>query len=139
MPLLHFYHSENVFSAQDKQEIASKITSLYERVLPRFYVNVLFHALKPENFYIGSLPVDDFVRVSIDHIARSFDDDKSRNQFLSIFTAIVNPYIADRGLRWELHIDETPIELWTIQGMVPPPPFSEAESKWRSDNFPSAY
>ena len=41
MPLWKFYHPVGAFSAEDKQAIASRITSIY-RALPKFYVGVVF-------------------------------------------------------------------------------------------------
>ena len=31
----------------------------------------------------------------------------------------LNPLARDRGYRWEVHIDQAPIDFWTIQGMKP--------------------
>jgi len=47
--------------------------------------------------------------------------------------------VRERGYRWEIHIDETPFDFWTIQGMKPPPPDSEAEKRWVKEDRPSAY
>lgn len=85
--------------------------------MPRFYVNVFFHALPPGSAYLGGEPADDFVRVTIDHIARAMDNDAEQQQFLAACTRILQPYIAAHGLRWELHVDETPFSLWTIDGL----------------------
>uniref|UniRef100_UPI003F814DD1 tautomerase family protein n=2 Tax=Serratia TaxID=613 RepID=UPI003F814DD1 len=108
MPLWQIYHPEPAFSDADKRAIAQKVTALYQDFLPRFYVNVFFHALPPGSAYLGGEPADDFVRVTIDHIARAMDNDAEQQQFLRACTRILHPYIAARGLRWELHVDETP-------------------------------
>jgi phenylpyruvate tautomerase PptA (4-oxalocrotonate tautomerase family) len=42
MPLWQIYHPENAFSVDDKSAIAQRATALYEKFLPRFYVNVMF-------------------------------------------------------------------------------------------------
>ena len=42
MPMWQIYHPEAAFSESDKQELAGKITAIYESFLPRFYVNVFF-------------------------------------------------------------------------------------------------
>ncbi|MBB2162685.1 tautomerase family protein [Gluconacetobacter sacchari] len=47
--------------------------------------------------------------------------------------------MAGRGHRWELHVDETPFELWTLDGFRPPAPNSPAELRWRQENRPSAH
>lgn len=135
MPLWQIYHPEPAFSAADKRAIAQKVTALYQDFLPRFYVNVFFHALPPGSAYLGGEPADDFVRVTIDHIARAMDNDAEQQQFLAACTRILHPYIAARGLRWELHVDETPFSLWTIDGLKPPAP----GERWRKENRPSAW
>jgi phenylpyruvate tautomerase PptA (4-oxalocrotonate tautomerase family) len=137
MPLWKIYHPETAFSDADKQAIAERLTGLY-RDLPPFYVGVIFEAVAPRNFYVGGKPADDFVRISVDHIARQIKDDETKQKFLSGIGRLLAPYIADRGLRWELHIDETPFSLWMIQGHRPPAPGTPESEKWRADNSPSA-
>ncbi|AUI66007.1 MULTISPECIES: tautomerase family protein [Glaesserella] len=139
MPMWKIYHPKNAFSEQDKSEIAVKITDLYATFLPRFYVNVLFHPLDDTQLYIGGEPATDFVRVTINHIARSIKDEATQQQFLQACSRILNPYVAERGYRWELHIGETPIELWTVNGFKPPMPNTPAEQRWREENRSSAY
>lgn len=119
MPLWQIYHPEPAFSAADKRALALKVTALYQDFLPRFYVNVFFQTLPPGTAYLGGEPADDFVRVTIDHIARAMDNDAEQQQFLAACTRILQPYLAARGLRWELHVDETPFSLWTIEGLKP--------------------
>ncbi|WP_040976957.1 tautomerase family protein [Necropsobacter massiliensis] len=139
MPMWKIYHPENAFSEQDKAEITNKITELYAGFLPRFYVNVLFHPLAPTQLYIGGEPTTDFVRVTINHIARSIKDAETQQKFLAACSRILKPYVEDRGYRWELHIGETPIELWTVNGFKPPMPGTDGERKWREENQASAY
>jgi phenylpyruvate tautomerase PptA (4-oxalocrotonate tautomerase family) len=138
MPLWKVYHPENAFSDDDKHAIAERITGIY-RDLPSFYVGVVFEAVSKTSFYVGGKPVDDFVRISVDHIARQIKDDERKQKFLAAVGHLLAPYIADRGLRWEMHIDETPFSLWTIQGFRPPVPGTSEGEKWRTDNKPSAY
>ena len=38
-----------------------------------------------------------------------------------------------------IHIDETPFDLWQVQGMPPPPPNSEYEKRWLEENKPVPY
>lgn len=139
MPLWQIFHSPDAFTAEEKQAIARQITDVYATILPRFYVNVFFQPLPKSSFFIGGEPVDDFVRVTVDHIARSFDSDELRKRFLAACTRIFTPYTTDRGLRWELNVDETPFELWTLNGLNPPPPNSPAERRWRTENRASAW
>jgi hypothetical protein len=51
----------------------------------------------------------------------------------------IGPFVKDRGYDWEIHIDETPIDFWTVQGLVPPPAESEAERLWARENRPVPY
>lgn len=134
MPLWKIYHPEQAFSTEDKQAMAGRITGLYESFLPRFYVNVFFHALPRSSFFIGAEPTDDFVRITIAHLARSIKDAQAQQAFLQGCAKILNPFIAARGYRWELHVDETPFDLWTVNGLKPPLPNTPQERLWRAEN-----
>lgn len=138
MPLWKIYHPAGAFSTADKQAIAAGITQIY-RALPDFYVGVVFEEVAQDSFYVGGEPVNDFVRIWVDHIARTFKDENLKTKFLQAVNRTLDPYIAAHGLRWEMHVDETPFSLWTIQGLRPPLPDSDAEQKWVEDNAPSAY
>ena len=138
MPLWKIHHPENAFSPEDKQAIAQRITGIY-RMLPEFYVGVVFQAVPADSFYVGGKPADDFVRIWVDHIARTFHDEALKTRFLAAVDRLLAPFIADRELRWEMHVDETPFSLWTIQGLRPPLPNTEAEMRWRAEGRPSRY
>lgn len=138
MPLWKIYHPPGAFSLEDKKGLSADITALYRR-LPRFYVGVVFHAVEPQDFWVGGEARDNFVRIWIDHIARTMPTPEIRAMAIKAFDGALKPYIADKGLDWEFHIDETPFDLWSIQGMRPPPPESEAEKRWIAENRPSAY
>lgn len=138
MPLWKIYHPEGAFTVEDKKIIAERITRIY-RSLPAFYVGVVFQEVSKTSFYVGGEPADDFVRIWVDHIARQFKDEEIKGQFLATVKKVLTPFISDRGLRWEMHVDETPFSLWTIEGLRPPPPDTPAEQKWRSENRASAY
>lgn len=138
MPLWKIYHPENAFTDEDRQAIAQRITAVYGD-LPRFYVGVVFEAVARSSFFIGGEPADDFVRISVDHIARQIRDEETRLRFLEGVRRQLSPYIADRGLRWEMHVDETPFNLWSIQGLRPPVPGTPEGEKWRTDNQPSPF
>jgi hypothetical protein len=49
------------------------------------------------------------------------------------------PLVKERGYDWEVHIDETPTDLWRVQGLVPPPPESSTERLWAKENKPTPY
>ena len=134
MPLWKIYHPAKAFSEEDKQAIAQRITGMYESFLPRFYVNVFFNELPKSSFYIGGEPTDDFIRVTIAHLARSIKDAEAQQRFLQGCAKVLEPFVAARGFRWELHVDETPFELWTVNGLKPPLPNTPEEQRWRREN-----
>jgi phenylpyruvate tautomerase PptA (4-oxalocrotonate tautomerase family) len=138
MPLWHIYHPEGVYTADDKQALADDISELYVRVgaLPKFYVSVIFHELPSESFYIGGRAAGNFVRIWIDQIARRLADD-FKEQWMEQLSETLAPFVRDRGLDWEIHIDETPRELWTVNGLTPPPTESDEERRWAEENRPS--
>jgi len=134
MPLWKIYTPVDAFTAEDKKGIAEALTGLYGRVMPRFYVGVVFQEVSADNFYIGGEPTDRFVRIWVDHIARTFRSDEAKTGFFKRVNQLLAPWIADRGYDWELHVDETPFDLWTIQGHFPPPEGSEDEKRWMAEN-----
>ena len=97
MPMWQIYHPEAAFSESDKQELAGKITAIYESFLPRFYVNVFFHSIPKDGLFIGGEVANDFVRVTIDHIARSIDDTEMQQQFLVGCSSPMSPDAAIVG------------------------------------------
>lgn len=100
-------------SAEDKQAIAQRITSIY-RAIPKFYVGVVFQEVPEYSFFVGGEPADDCVRIWVDHIARTFNDEEIKARFLNACSQLLSPFISDRGFRWEIHVDETPFSLWSI-------------------------
>jgi phenylpyruvate tautomerase PptA (4-oxalocrotonate tautomerase family) len=140
MPLWNVYHPVGAYTEQEKREFADRVTSVYEaRGLPRFYVVTLFHEVDRGSFYVGGEPVDDRVRVAIDHIARHLDDPARRDSARQRIGAVIQPFAAGKDLHWEFHIDETPRDLWMIDGLVPPPPGSDAEKLWAKENRATPY
>ena len=135
MPLWSVYHPVGAYTEEEKREFADRVTSLYQaRGLPRFYVVILFHEVDRGSFYVGGEPVDDRVRIAIDQIARHYADAASKHSARERIGAVIEPFAAGKGLRWEFHVDETPRELWIIDGLVPPPTGSEAEQLWAKEN-----
>ena len=135
MPLWKIYHPVGAFTAEDKHAFARRITELYG-FLPKFYVNVIFQEVPRDSFYIGGEPVDNFIRLSIEHIARTTSDDQ-KGWWLDLTNKAIGPFVKDRGFNWEFHIDETPFEFWSVQGYRPPPAGSEDEKRWARENKPS--
>ena len=137
MPLWNLYCSEGAFSSEVKHAFAEAITDVYALAgMPRFYVVVVFHEMAKDSFYIGGDPRQGFVRIAIDHIARSVPPEE-RESLLKFLNKSIHPYVRERGLDWEIHIDETPRDLWTIQGMRPPDEGSAEEQRWARENRPS--
>jgi hypothetical protein len=46
-------------------------------------------------------------------------DEVSKVRFLMAVDELRASFIADRGLLWEMHVDETLFSLWTIRGLAP--------------------
>lgn len=136
MPLWQLFAREGTFSQAEKQRFAEAITDIYSDFgLPRFYVSVVFHDVPEGSFFVGGVARSNFVRISIDHIARRTSSDH-RESLLKLLNKTIHPFVRDRGLDWELHVDETPRDLWTIQGMAPPLENSELEKRWARSNLP---
>ncbi len=136
MPLWKIYHPVGCFTADDKQQLSQRITALYKR-LPRFYVGVVFQEVSRDNFYVGGESRDNFVRIWVDHIARTLPSAEARKWWIEQCDAALAPLVKDRGLDWEFHIDETSFELWSIQGIRPPRADSPDEKRWIAENRPS--
>jgi phenylpyruvate tautomerase PptA (4-oxalocrotonate tautomerase family) len=71
MPLHRLYVPPKLYSAEEKSAIAEAITKVYSN-LPAFYVVVLFISVDKEDYYVGGRRSDNFVRISVEHIARQF-------------------------------------------------------------------
>lgn len=142
MPLWQFFSAPGALGADERLALAQGITKLYTEGfgLPNFYTNVLFHEVADDSFLIGGAPRADFVRITVDHIARN--SESVREQFglgedvdlgatwLQAIKPVLDPQIAERGLHWELHVDETPKEYWYIDGQIPPEAWSDEEADW---------
>ena len=44
------------------------------------------------------------------------------------------PFIKDRGLDWEMHVEQHERELWRVQGLDAPLPDAEEEREWVRQN-----
>ncbi len=137
MPLWNFYHPVDAYTPDDKQALAEKITEIYARFMPKFYVGVVFQAIEAESYYIGGEPRNNFVRIWIDHIARDFPDEEASTRFINAVNQVIAPWVKDRGFDWEFHVDETPFSMWSIQGYFPPREGTKDEARWIVENKPS--
>lgn len=137
MPLWNLYCTAGTYSSDDKRAFAETITDIYASTgMPRFYVCVVFHDVPKDSLLVGGTPREKFVRIWIDHIARSTPEEQ-RELLLKFLNKSIHPFVRDRGLDWEIHIDETPRDLWTVQGMRPPDEGSAEELRWARENRPS--
>jgi hypothetical protein len=125
MPLWLVYHPEGTFTTTgSKQALAADITSIYTAGgLPAFYVVVSFIPLSAGSCFVGGqAPSKPFIRLTVDHLAVHFVDDKARAlRMITKIDQVLKPHIADKGYDWEFSIDETPREFWKINGFIPPP------------------
>lgn len=136
MPLWKIYHPIGAFTPSDKQQLSERITGLYSR-LPKFYVGVVFQEVAQDSFFVGGQPAGNFVRIWVDHIARTLPTPEARTWWIGQCDEALAPFIRDKGFDWEFHIDETSFELWSIQGIRPPSAGSEDEKRWIAENKPS--
>ena len=139
MPMWNVHHPKGTYSARERQEFAAQVTALYAESLglPRFYVSVTFHECSPDEFFIGGEPNDRYVSISIDHVARQTPDPERRRWWMEQIHKKLARFLGDRGLHWEIHIDDTPFEFWAIDGYSPPAAGSADERRWAAENEPS--
>ncbi|OZJ04815.1 hypothetical protein BZG36_02358 [Bifiguratus adelaidae] len=100
MPLHRIYYPKDAFSEDDKRQISENLTALYTR--PPINIPAFY-------VIVIFIPLD------------------AENIWLE---ACFAPFIKERGLDWEFHIEEVERDLWIINGMVAPMPGTEAEKMW---------
>lgn len=139
MPLYNIYHPVGAYTTEDKAEFTKRIVDIYPNNIPRFYVVILFHELAKEDFWVGAVSHDKFVRIRCDHFARhTVGPDRNAvfgaDHLMDRLEKSIAPFVKDRGYDWEVHYGQTPRELWRVQGMKPPAAGSEAEDLWIKEN-----
>ena len=140
MPLWMVYHPADAYTEEDKKGLAERITSLYAQVpIPKFYVVVVYQEIPAGNLYVGGERHDNFVRFRVDQIARTLPGPVIREWWVNMLDGLVAPYVKDRGYDWEISVDETPFDLWSLQGEIPPPFESIAEKRWVEENKAGPY
>jgi len=155
MPFWEIYTPKDAFTDEDKEALTQGITSIYYDLvdLPKFYVVVVFHEMPRNSIYVGGEAANNFIRIRVDHIARamnedmivngmpagSFTSEQIRAYFHNLAEEMLAPFVKERGYDWEIHVDETPEDLWRVQGLVPPPGESDFERLWRKENRPVPY
>jgi phenylpyruvate tautomerase PptA (4-oxalocrotonate tautomerase family) len=140
MPLWKIYAPAGAYTDEDKRAMSEAITDVYARAsLPRFYAVVVFEEVADGNCFVGGLKNSRFVRFRVDHIARTLPGPILREWWMHTAHELLKPWVTDRGFDWEIAFDETPFDLWSVQGQLPPPFESIAETRWVEENKPSPY
>ena len=140
MPLWKVYHPAGAYTAQDKKDLSERITGMYARVpIPKFYVVFIFEEIAKDSCFVGGEPNNKFIRFRVDHIARTLPGPVMREWWVRTLDELIAPFVKDRGYDWEISIDETPLDLWSLQGEIPPPFESAAEKRWVKENKASPY
>lgn len=78
MPLWRIWSHPKTFTPAQRSALAKDITAYYvSRGLPAFYVNVLFIDVDENALYIGGQPKKNFVRIAVEHIARTMPSNET--------------------------------------------------------------
>lgn len=83
MPLWRIYANPSTFDDSQREGLAKAITAVYNGPpahLPAFYVNVLFIPLEEHNVWVGGEKTSNFVRITVEHIARNFGTDPTERK-----------------------------------------------------------
>jgi phenylpyruvate tautomerase PptA (4-oxalocrotonate tautomerase family) len=140
MPLWTVHHPTGTYTAEQKRDFARDVTAYYTRIgLPTFYVVVVFQEHEAESFLVGGEPAPRAVRVVVEHIAVHLGGSESMKQAARTLDAVIARHTAARALYYEFHVDETPRELWMVDGLEPPPFGSRAEAEWAARNSPAPW
>jgi phenylpyruvate tautomerase PptA (4-oxalocrotonate tautomerase family) len=138
MPYWEFFTPKDALTAEDKKNLSTDLAQMYlDNVdIPLFYTIVRFEEQPEDTLFQGGEPTTNFIRIVVDHIARHLTDtDPDFTLFaMATFENTIAPYIRDRGFDWEIHIDETPLAQWRVQGLIPPPGGSDVEKLWVKEN-----
>lgn len=141
MPYWEIFTPEGAYNAEDKQQFSTAITNACVEFvdIPAFYVVVRFHEYAADEMYVGGRAKDNFVRVVVDTIARQMETPEIRAAVMAFIEETMVPFVKDRGYDWEIHLDETPMDLWRVQGLIAPPAYSDMEKLWAKENRPIPY
>lgn len=140
MPLWKIYHPVGAFTADEKKAMAERVTEVYASIpIPKFYVVLIFEEVAQNSCFVGGEPHQNFIRFKIDQIARTVPGPVLREWWVRTLDTVLAPFVKERGFDWEVSIDETPCDLWSLQGEPAPPFESVAEKRWVKDNRASPY
>jgi hypothetical protein len=139
MPLWKVYHPVGAFTAEDKKALAKRVTEVYVRIpIPKFlWCSFLRRSPRTPALLVasritnlsgsrstklpGRYPVRSSENGGLGHLMRQY------------------PYVDNMMYDWEISIDETPFDLWSLQGELAPPFESVAEKRWVKENKASSY
>jgi phenylpyruvate tautomerase PptA (4-oxalocrotonate tautomerase family) len=140
VPLWQIFYPKGAYTAEDKAALSGRITAIYANIpIPKFYVVVIFHELPADSLYVGGKPRSDFVRFKIDQMARTLPGQVYQEWWLRRVEEIIAPFVTERGFDSEVQIAELGRDLWTMNGLIPPPFESIAEKKWGKEDKATPY
>ncbi|KAJ7457295.1 putative oxalocrotonate tautomerase [Mycena galericulata] len=117
MPLHRFFVPKGLYSPEDKEALAAAITAVYTAPptsLPAFYVVVLFIDLEPGNFFVGGKMTKRMVRITIEHVARNFTNNKRKRGFMDHYEKAIEPFTKSRGIDWEIQVTDCDVRLLNL-------------------------
>ncbi|KAK5175787.1 uncharacterized protein LTR77_000927 [Saxophila tyrrhenica] len=135
MPLWDIHTPVDFFSPTEKHSLAQSITKIYS-MLPTFYVRVRFTELPADSYFTGGKPESNFVHLQIWHLARQLHGTEQRQGFLRKVDEVLNPVMEAKGCDWEYTIDESPMDMWKLNGITPPEANSAMEKEWKRADRP---
>ncbi|KAF2768932.1 hypothetical protein EJ03DRAFT_273258, partial [Teratosphaeria nubilosa] len=143
-------HPQNTFTTNPERDLFVHDILAYDHTrgtLPACYVIVNFHPMPVGSMYRGYTSVSEqdnpaeavsgFVRITISHLAasrRDFPEGVGAVRMRKGVDEACRRSIVEKGWGWEYHVTEDERDLWTIDGVIPPPFRGEVEKKWRGEN-----
>ncbi|KAM0519347.1 hypothetical protein ACHAPE_003518 [Trichoderma viride] len=118
MPWNRIYHPEGVWSQADRDAIAKGITDVYATQYPRHSTLVTFIPIAKGSFYSGGEVTTNFVRITLQHMKGSWSTYDLENSVRTKFRENFKHLIEDRGMKYELQINEIPFEEISFNGWV---------------------
>ncbi|MFI5623059.1 tautomerase family protein [Nocardioides sp. NPDC051685] len=136
MPFWQVFTPEGAYTDDDKQALAQAITDacISFAEIPAFFVNVYFHEMAANNTYLGGQQRDDFIHIATDIVARQLPTPEIRAACMSVINDTIRPFVQDRGFHVEIHLDQTPVELWRVEGITAPLDYPELFDQWIKEN-----
>ncbi|WP_406432171.1 tautomerase family protein [Streptomyces sp. NBC_00631] len=136
MPYWEVFTPENAYTVEDKKAFATAITKACVDFaeIPAFFVNVRFQEIPADTMFLGGESKSNFIRIVADTIARQMPTAEEQAACMAAIGAAVAPFTTDRGYESEIHIDETPIGLWRVNGITAPLEYPDIFAQWIKEN-----